>query len=246
MDLIYLACWEKKKFFISGIIIECERGQLAWSQLKLSERWKCSRQNVRTFLNNLEKDSMIIQDFIQKSNHKNMIITICNYSEYQDIQPQKQPLANHKPTTSQPLANPIQEILEVIEVLENTTTDVVVSAKQKKQATGKQFLLDLGVAEKLANDFIILRKSKKAALSESACDILKNEADKAGITVTQAVEICIGRNWQNFNASWDWQNSKPINVSAYKTREQLRQEGTDRAREAFLASFKTIDSEAVK
>lgn len=140
MDLIYLACWEKKKFFINGLIIECDRGQLAWSQLKLAERWKCSRQNVRTFLNNLEKDSMIVQDFIQKSNHKNMIITICNYSEFQDIQPQNQPQANRKPTASQPQANPVQEIPEILEVLER---DISASADigLPKKTNGNKFTI---------------------------------------------------------------------------------------------------------
>ena len=117
--MVYLACWEKKRFFINHAIVDCERGQLAWSQQKLAERWKCSRQNVRTFLNHLEKDEMIFQEYIQKSNHKIMIITICNYSKYQDFQPHNQPLANHKPTTSQPQGNPIQEYTEIIEDIEN-------------------------------------------------------------------------------------------------------------------------------
>ena len=137
--MVYLACWEKKRFFINHTIVDCDRGQLAWSQQNLAERWKCSRQNVRTFLNHLEKDGMIAQSFMQKSNHKNMIITICNYSKYQDSQPQNQPQANHKLTASQPQANPIQEYTEILEGIETISTSVDIGAHPKKN-NGHKFI----------------------------------------------------------------------------------------------------------
>lgn len=132
-DLIYLANWEDKKALLGNKVVVVERGQLAWSQLKLSERWKCSIQNVRTFLNLLEKDEMIAREYLQKTNSKITVISICNYSEYQDNTKTKQqldnsettarqPQDNSKPTADQQLANPIHrnniELLERLEKLE--------------------------------------------------------------------------------------------------------------------------------
>jgi hypothetical protein len=81
LDLILLANIEDKKFLIKGQLVECKRGQIGLSQISLSKRWKCSREKVKNFLNLLEKDKMIVQ----QSTHLNTLITICNYSKFQDI-----------------------------------------------------------------------------------------------------------------------------------------------------------------
>ena len=101
IDLLMLANIENKKFMINDSMILCKRGQLAYSQLTLAERWKWSRQNVRTFLAKLSADKMI-SIF---STNKTTIITICNYSLYQDYSPANQPTANQQLTNSQPTAN---------------------------------------------------------------------------------------------------------------------------------------------
>lgn len=101
IDLVLLANHEYKKFMINGFLIECNRGDLAYSQLHLAERWKWSRQNVRTFLELLKKDGMITV----KSNHQTTIISICNYNKYQDYQPTNQPTTNQRVTNDQPTTN---------------------------------------------------------------------------------------------------------------------------------------------
>jgi hypothetical protein len=100
-DLLMMANHEDKKFMINNSLIECKRGQLALSQLTLSSRWKWGRQKVRTFLEMLKNDSMI--DI--KTNQHTTIITICNYSLYQDMQPTKQPTDNQPITNAQPTLN---------------------------------------------------------------------------------------------------------------------------------------------
>lgn len=68
-------------------------------------------------------------------------------------------------------------------------------------------LTDLGCSLQLAQDFIVLRKIKKSAITDSAINLLVSQARKAGIELTQAIEICIARNWVSFNASWKWQDT---------------------------------------
>lgn len=75
-----------------------------------------------------------------------------------------------------------------------------------------QKLIDLGCSEQLAKDFIVLRKNAKkpAPLTPTAINLIASQASKAGIEFSRAVEICIARNWVSFNASWKWQDDKPI------------------------------------
>lgn len=72
---------------------------------------------------------------------------------------------------------------------------------QKKSAL--ELLAEFGITGQLAEDFIALRKAKRATITPTVLNGFQREADKAGIPIQQAVEICIERNWQGFKADWD-------------------------------------------
>lgn len=80
IDLILLANHKDADILIKGQKLTVERGQLAWSELSLSKRWKWSRNKVRRFFDMLKKEGMILQ----KTGHLTSVITICNYSSFQD------------------------------------------------------------------------------------------------------------------------------------------------------------------
>jgi len=80
VDLLLLANHENGYIRVSGQKIDIDRGQCGWSQLNLSKRWKWSRGKTSRFLKELVKDERITQ----KTDNRNTIITICNYSIYQD------------------------------------------------------------------------------------------------------------------------------------------------------------------
>ena len=79
VDLLLYANHSHAKLMIKGQLIEVNRGQQARSELTLSKAWKWSRNKVRRFLKNLEKDGMIEL----KSGHLTTVITICNYDSFQ-------------------------------------------------------------------------------------------------------------------------------------------------------------------
>lgn len=79
VDLLLYANHSQAKLMIKGQLIEVNRGQQARSELTLSKAWKWSRNKVRRFLKNLEKDGMIEL----KSGHLTTVITICNYDSFQ-------------------------------------------------------------------------------------------------------------------------------------------------------------------
>lgn len=73
-------------------------------------------------------------------------------------------------------------------------------------------LVDLGVNQQHADDWLAVRKQKRAPLTESAFAATVREAGIAGITLAEAVRICAERGWQGFKAEWlegAKQNSKP-------------------------------------
>ena len=76
--------------------------------------------------------------------------------------------------------------------------------------TASALLAQFGIEGQLAKDFIALRKEKKAAITETALNRMKTQSVKAGLSMQEAVEICIERNWQGFNA--DWYQEKPKTV----------------------------------
>ena len=93
----------------------------------------------------------------------------------------------------------------------------VTESKKTTQKSESEILLEqFGITGQLAKDFIAHRKTKRGAISETQLSRLQKQADKAGISICEAVEICIERNWQGFNASWDWRDEKLRTSQAQK------------------------------
>jgi hypothetical protein len=80
VDLLLLASHKDSFFYKRGVKVQVKRGQLAWSESSISERWKWSRNKVRKFLKDLEKEQQIEQ---QKSQVIS-VITIINYNKFQE------------------------------------------------------------------------------------------------------------------------------------------------------------------
>lgn len=87
-------------------------------------------------------------------------------------------------------------------------TDTDTDTEEKKSAKAPASLraadlVKLGIDEQVANDFLAIRKAKRAPLTTTALDGIKREADKAGVTLSQALATCAVRGWQSFKAEWD-------------------------------------------
>lgn len=58
------------------------------------------------------------------------------------------------------------------------------------------------IPQQVWNDFEQLRKSKKAPITETALSRIRNEAEKAGLSMEAALSECCARGWQGFKAEW--------------------------------------------
>lgn len=59
-----------------------------------------------------------------------------------------------------------------------------------------------GVSEKVWQDFVQLRKAKKAAITDTGIKGILREATKAGYSLQEALETCCTRGWVGFKADW--------------------------------------------
>jgi len=59
-----------------------------------------------------------------------------------------------------------------------------------------------GVTDIVWQDWLTLRKAKKAAVTQTALNGIIKEAGKAGISLQAALETCCARGWTGFKAEW--------------------------------------------
>jgi hypothetical protein len=81
IDLLLTVNYKNKKIPFENGFIEIEKGQTLTSIKQLSEKWKWSRHKVSDFLDRLEQDTMIVQ----VRDTRKTLISIVNYSKYQDV-----------------------------------------------------------------------------------------------------------------------------------------------------------------
>lgn len=61
----------------------------------------------------------------------------------------------------------------------------------------------LGVPRQLLEDWLIVRKAKSVgAVTGTVIEQLMEQAQRAGISVEEAIRICCARGWAGFNANW--------------------------------------------
>lgn len=80
----------------------------------------------------------------------------------------------------------------------------------------KSVLIDLGVSEQLASEFMSIRRMKKAKDTETAMKGLLREVKKSGLTLDQAITHCVEHSWKGFKAEW-----VAVNTNTNKTGQEV-------------------------
>ena len=88
--LLENAAWKPARIKIKGKVLTLERGELSFSQRFLAEAWSWSKSRVDRFLAELREEGMIQTRSKNgataghKAGQGQSILTICNYTKYQD------------------------------------------------------------------------------------------------------------------------------------------------------------------
>jgi hypothetical protein len=97
VDLILLANHEDGYIYVRGNKIQVKRGQVGWSQKRLSQRWSWSRSKVRKFLKDLEEE----QQIKQQKNNVSSLITIIKYKDFQKKEQQSKQQRDSRETAEE-------------------------------------------------------------------------------------------------------------------------------------------------
>lgn len=94
--------------------------------------------------------------------------------------------------------------------------DINISPTEINNNKGKRFdfknsLIGIGVSPEVADDWMQVRKTKRASNTETAFRRIKNEIDKSGLSANECITIAVARSWQGFQADWvaNQQRSRP-------------------------------------
>lgn len=100
----------------------------------------------------------------------------------------------------------------IIEPNKNLSVNLTIPKKQKNGVF--ELLSEFGIDGVLASDFVSHRKKLKAEITKTALAGFQREADKAGLSVVDAVRTSIERGWRGFCADWiNKTGSVPANKS---------------------------------
>jgi hypothetical protein len=85
--------------------------------------------------------------------------------------------------------------------------------QEQKKAPASAVARPEGVAPQTWTDWLTLRKAKKAAVTETALNGIRREAERAGVTLNEALSTCCERGWTGFKADWlkPDQRAGPVN-----------------------------------
>jgi hypothetical protein len=97
-DLLLITNFKDGFIRVNGSKVIIKRGQCGWSEAKLSERWGWSRTKIRSFISELIEADQIKQE----KDRRKSVITICNYSIYQDEDELKRHQKDIRKTSERP------------------------------------------------------------------------------------------------------------------------------------------------
>ena len=119
--LVLRANWRSGERRYDDRIYKLERGDLVLGERKLAEEFGWGRQKVRSIVSRLEATDMLTRKWDQHGTQRAPVISICNYSLYQDVRESP----NQGTTQAQPKANPPKKEGKELKVSKKPTSGAI-------------------------------------------------------------------------------------------------------------------------
>lgn len=208
IDILLTVNFTDTKVVIGYKVFDCKRGESLMSLLSWAKRWNVGKSVVNNFFAMLKRDKMIET----KSETVTIRLKVCNYDSYQVTQNANKTQKNCKKTQG----NTIEEREE--------------GEERKEEYTNKfnfrNSLINLKIEEEIIDNFLLIRRKKKAVNTEIAFNALLREINKSGLKPSEAITMCVERSWSGFNNNWITNN----NTNGTK-RTESKSDANDRWRE---------------
>ena len=88
-----------------------------------------------------------------------------------------------------------------------TTTKEVKEIKKEEKSTHifdfKNDLIEYGADKKLVDEWMKVRKAKKAVNTETAYNGFINQVEQSTININEVLKLCVEKSWGGFKANWE-------------------------------------------
>ena len=165
------------------------------TQQYLADKAKCSKRKVGNAL-----VSLVEKKFIEKIDVDIRGIHLCEY-KVTDICTMCKGVASGAGGVAPHATN----------IIDNINISPMEINNKGKRFDFKKSLIEIGVSPEVADDWMQVRKTKRASNTETAFRRIKNEIDKSGLSANECITIAVARSWQGFQADWvaNQQRSRP-------------------------------------
>ena len=202
--------------------VTIERGQLLFGRYKAEEELNIDGSTIYRWIKKLEENEMILL----QSNNQYSIVTICNYDNYQSGNTnEEQPMNNQRATNEQQTNSRRTAGEQQVNTYNKDNKDNKVNKDNKdnnidtiKSFDFKKAFLDLDVEVKILDDWIKVRKTKKAVNSETAFNGIKKKMEASGKSFNECVTISAEKSWAGFDIEWLKDKQTKYNNSANITK----------------------------
>ena len=193
---------------------------------------KTGKQGVYSLLDELIVASYVVRSDKQAHDEKTGFLLGYDYVVYDSPchpKPCKAEPCKAEPCKAEPCkANHTLTSIDINQGLNLTSIDINQglndnngAAAQKPNKLGLKDLISLGVTEQIAKDWLEVRKMKRAPLTQTALDAIIKEAEKARLTLNDAIKSCVENSWQGFKADWYLNVNKSSNGNRPKLPSQM-------------------------
>ena len=86
--------------------------------------------------------------------------------------------------------------------IDNISPTEIINKEKDVRFDFKKSLLEIGVSPQVAEDWLKVRKAKKAANTETAFKRIQEEIELSGLSADECITIAVERSWQGFKAEW--------------------------------------------
>lgn len=186
--MVMRASWKTTRVRYKGRSITLERGQLSVSQRDMAASFDRDKAWVERLWKRLRSEAMI-----EVACEAGLaVITICNYCKYQNISDEREAVCEAQ---SEAGARQARGTEQQDNKITRNKSSVAKATSQRKDHVAKPD----GVDNRVWADFL---KQRKTPFTETALAGFQREADKAGVTLNEALMESCARGWQGFKAEW--------------------------------------------
>lgn len=90
----------------------------------------------------------------------------------------------------------------------DSVTNVLLKKEPKEIFSFKKALIDFGFKEFLVDEWLKVRKTKKATNTETAFKKFIKQVELVNASINEVLELCVEKSWSGFEAGWFEKNKK--------------------------------------